>query len=414
MKNKSGNILISVLIFASVALTVIIGLTNWGAAILRSIRTISQREQAFQIAEAGVDYYQWHLAQNATDYRDGTATSGPYVHNFYNKDGDLLGNYSLMITPPLPGSSVVKIVSTGTLASSTISRRVQKTLAKPSLAKFAVTSNDNLRFGSGTEVFGPIHVNGGVRFDGIAHNLVTSSRLTYTDTDFDTVLPNPKWGVYTTSGVADPNPNTPVNSRPDVFIAGRQFPVPSVDFVGLTLGLTELQALAQPSAGGKEWTSSNKKGYLMIFKVTGGITSYDMYTVKNVLAPPGSCANNPTADSQKSGPTIYQWGTWSINTPIASNTTFLGNYPIPADGVIFVSDYVWVEGTINNARVTVVSAIIGNNDPAKNTNITINNDLKYTNYDGKDSIGLIAQGYINVGLISANNCLLYTSPSPRD
>jgi len=67
MKNKSGNILISVLIFASVALTVIIGLTNWGAAILRSIRTISQREQAFQIAEAGVDYYQWHLAQNATD-----------------------------------------------------------------------------------------------------------------------------------------------------------------------------------------------------------------------------------------------------------------------------------------------------------------------------------------------------------
>ncbi len=399
MKNKSGNILISVLIFASVAVTVIIGLTNWGTAILRSIRTVSQREQAFQIAEAGVDYYQWHLAQNATDYKDGTATSGPYVHNFYNKDGDLLGNYSLTITPPLPGSSIVKIVSVGRLASSTISRTVQKTLAKPSLAKFAATSNDNLYFGSGTEVFGPIHANGGIRFDGVAHNLVTSSRTTYTDPDSGIT----KWGVYTNSGADDPNPNTPVNNRPDVFIAGRQFPVPSVDFVGLTLGLTELQALAQPANGGKEWSSSNKKGYLMIFRVTGGVTSYDLYTVKNLVAPPNNCGTDNTANAQKNGPTIYQWDTWSIKTPLANNTTFVGNYPIPANGVIFVNDHVWVEGTINNARVTIVAAIIGNNNPANNSNITINNDLKYTNYDGRDSIGLIAQGNINVGMVSADN-----------
>ena len=399
MRNKSGNILISVLIFASVAVTVIIGLTNWGATILRSIRTMSQKEQAFQIAEAGVDYYQWHLAQNPTDYKDGTATSGPYVHNFYNKDGDLLGTYSLMITPPLPGSSVVKIVSTGTLASSTISRKVQKTLAKPSLAKFAATSNDDLYFGSGTEVFGPIHANGGIRFDGVAHNLVSSSRLTYTDPDSGIT----KWGVYTNSGADDPNPSVgPVNNRPDVFIAGRQFPVPNVDFVGLTLGLTELQALAQPAAGGKEWTSSGREGYLIVFKVTGGVTSYDLYTVKNLVVPSNSCSSNVTANSQKTGPKIYQWGTWSIKTPISSNTIFVGNYPIPANGVIFVGDDVWVEGTVNNARVTIVSAIIGNNNPLNNTNITINNDLKYTNYDGRDSIGLIAQGNINVGMISAD------------
>lgn len=400
MKNKSGNILISVLIFASVAITVIIGLTNWGAAILRSIRTMSQKEQAFQIAEAGVDYYQWHLAQNPTDYKDGTATSGPYVHNFYNKDGDLLGAYSLEITPPLPGSSVVKIVSTGTLASSTISRRVQKTLAKPSLAKFAATSNDNLYFGSGTEVFGPIHANGGIRFDGVAHNLVTSSRTTYTDPDSGIT----KWGVYTNSGPDDPNPSVgPVNNRPDVFIAGRQFPVPNVDFVGLTLGLTELQALAQPAAGGKEWTSSGREGYLIVFKVTGGVTSYDLYKVRNIVSPPGSCGTDVTANNQKNGPKIYQWGTWSIKSPIASNTIFVGNYPVPANGVIFVADDVWVEGTINNARVTIVSAIIGNNNPLNDTNITINNNLKYTNYDGRDSIGLIAQGNINVGMISADN-----------
>ena len=395
-----GNILLSVLIFASVAVTVIIGLTNWGATMLKSIRTVAQKEQAFQIAEAGADYYQWHLAQYPQDYKDGTATTGPYVHNFYDKNGNVLGNYSLMITPPLPGSTVVKIVSTGTMASSTITKKVQKTLAIPSLAKFAVVANESLRFGEGTEVFGPIHSNGGIRFDGIAHNLISSAMATYTDPDSGIV----QWGVYTTSGQDDPVPSAgPANNRPDVFIAGRQYPVPSSDFAGLTLGLNQLQATAQPAAGGKEWPASNKQGYQMVFKVTNGVTSYDLYKVNNIQSTPNNCGNDATAQSQKSGPKYYQWGTWSIKSPINNNRTLVGNYPIPTNGVIFVNDHVWVEGLIANARVTVVAGIIGNTDPMKDANITINENLRYTNYDGRDSIGLIAQGNVNVGMVSAND-----------
>ncbi len=395
-----GNILLSVLIFASIAVTVLIGLANWGATMLKSIRTVSEKEQAFQIAEAGVDYYQWHLAQYPSDYKDGTATSGPYVHNMYDKNGDLLGTYSLEITPPLPGSTVVKIVSTGKLASSTISKKVQKTLAIPSLAKFAVVANDNLRFGDGTEVFGPIHSNGGIRFDGIAHNLITSAVATYTDPDVMTT----EWGVYTTSGQDDPIPALgPVNNRPDVFIAGRQFPVPGSDFVGMTLGLTQLQALAQPAAGGREWSASNRQGYQIVFKVVNGVTSYDMYRVNSIQATPNGCGTDATATSQKNGPKYFQWGTWSIKSPINNNRTLLGNFPIPSNGVIFVNDHVWVEGTINNARVTIAAGIIGNSDPTKDANITVNNNLRYTNYDGRDSIGLIAQGNINVGMVSADN-----------
>jgi hypothetical protein len=397
-----GDILLSVLIFSAVAITIVIGLTNWGASMLRSIRTVAQKEQAFQVAEAGLDYYQWHLAQYPSDYKDGTATSGPYVHNFYDKDGNLIGTYSLNIIPPPPGSTVVKISSTGTIASSTISRTVQKTMAIPSLAKFAVVSNDNLRFGEGTEVFGPIHSNGGIRFDGLAHNLISSSMATYTDPDPPGLV---QWGVYTTAGADDPVPaNGPVNNRPDVFIAGRQFPVPGTDFTGLTLGLTQLQALAQPSQGGKEWSSSGKKGYQIVFKVTGGVTSYDMYKVNNIQAIPSGCGTDSTANSQKTGPKYYQWGTWSIKTPLnATNRTLQGNYPIPANGVIFVNDHVWVEGQVNNARVTIAAGIIGNTDPLKDANITINNNLLYTNYSGLDSIGLIAQGNVNVGMLSAND-----------
>ncbi len=399
-----GDILLTVLIFASVAITVIIGLTNWGASMLKNIRTISHKEQAFQIAEAGVDYYQWHLAQYPSDYKDGTATSGPYIHNFHDKDGNLLGTYSLVITPPLPGSTVVKIVSTGTLASSTISRKVQKTLAIPSLAKFAVVANDNLRFGEGTEVFGPIHSNGGIRFDGLAHNLVSSAMATYTDPDPPGLV---RWGVHTTFGADDPVPASgPVNNRPDIFVAGRQFPIPGTDFAGMTLGLTQLQALAQPAAGGKEWSPSNKKGYQIVFKVTNGVTRYDIYKVNNIQATPNNCGNDNTANAQKSGPKYYQWGTWSIREPINSNRTLVGNYPIPQNGVIFVNDHVWVEGTINDARVTVAAGIIGNTDPTKDANITINKDLNYANHDGRDTIGLIAQGNINVGMISESDLII--------
>lgn len=396
-KYNKGDIIISVLVFAAVAITIIIGLVNWGAVMLKGIKTVASREQVFQIAEAGADYYQWHLAQAPSDYKDGTNSSGPYVHNFYDKDGNLLGKYSLTITPPMAGSTIVKIVSVGTLATSTtasttISRTVQKTLAIPSLAKYAVVSNDNLRFGEGTEVFGPIQSNGGIRFDGVAHNLISSAKATYFDNDSD--VNSTQFGVYTQSGQNDPQPPGAVPSRPDVFMAGRQFPVPASDFAGLVIGLTQLHNLAQPAAGGKTWSDSNAQGYHMVFKVTNGVTSYDMYKVNAQITNPNNCTNSSSQT---------QWGTWSIKTPISSNQTLVGNYSIPSNGIIFVEDDVWVDGIVNNTRVTIVAGIIGNTDPAKNSNITVNSNLLYSNYDGRDSIGLIAQGNVNAGMMSADD-----------
>ncbi len=380
-----GDILLSVLVFAAIAVTMVIGLVNWGGSLLKNIRTVATREQAFQIAEAGADYYQWHLAQAPNDYKDGTGAAGPYVHNFYNRDGDLLGTYSLTITPPPVGSTIVKIVSVGTVASTTVSRTVQKTLAIPSLAKFAVVANDNMNFGSGTTVFGPIQSNKGIHFDGVAHNLVSSSLNTYTDPD--TGLS--QWAVYTTSGTDDPRPNTPVNNRPDVFMAGRQTSVPAFDFTGLTAGLAQLQTLAQN--GGKEWTASGQQGYHIVLKTND---TYDLYKVTAQVASPSSnCTNSQSGAINQGG-----WGTWSISTQTAVNTAGSNNYPFPSNGIIFFDDNVWVDGTISSARLTIVAGIVGatSNYPS----ITINKNLKYTNTDGSDVIGLIAQGNINSGLVS--------------
>jgi hypothetical protein len=390
---KHGSIIITVLVFAAVAVTIIIGLVNWSSAMLMSVRNIQSKEQAFQIAEAGIDYYQWHLAQTPNDYKDGTTTPQPYVHSFYDKDGNLLGTFSLTITPPPVGSTKVTIVSKGTLstttASTTISRTIKSVLAIPSLAKYAAVANDNMRFGAGTEVFGPIHANGGIRFDGLGHNLITSAMATYTDPDPPGNLV--QYGVYNVSPTADPQPPGQLAPKQNIFMAGRQFPVPRADFAGLTAGLSQLQTLAQN--GGKEWTPSNKQGYHVVLRTDG---KYDLYKVTALQVTPNNCGTDATAQSQN------QWGIWTIRSPIASNQTLVAGSPFtyPGNGVIFFDDHVWVDGQINTARLTIVAGIIGNSDPTKNANITVNSDLKYTNYDGSDVLGLIAQGNVNVGLVS--------------
>jgi hypothetical protein len=68
---------------------------------------------------------------------------------------------------------------------------------------------------------------------------------------------------------------------------------------------------------------------------------------------------------------------------------------------VFVEDHVWVEGTINTARLTIASARFPDS-PATRTSITVNNPLLYTNKDGTDVLSLIAQNNFNVGLVSSS------------
>ncbi len=129
-------------------------------------------------------------------------------------------------------------------------------------------------------------------------------------------------------------------------------------------------------------------GYKIVLK---NDDTFDLYTVHSLLSPPSNC--NDILDQA-------DWGTWSINTS-GTPIVLVGNYANPTNGLIFVEDNLWIEGQINTARLTIASARFPEN-PTTNTNITINNDLKYTNYTGTDVIALIAQNNINAGLASAN------------
>src|SRR3989344_2911271 len=354
-----GQLLIQVLVFAAIAILVLVGIASFVSVSIQAGRITVQRELAIEIAEAGIDYYRWHLAHSPNDYQDGTGSAGPYVHNLLDKNGNIVGQYILDIIPPPVGSTLVTITSTGKIsANPNLQRKIQTKLAIPSIAKYAVIANAAMRFGAGTEVFGPIHSNGGIRFDGLAHNLVTSSVSSYDDPDH---TGGNEFGVHTHVSPTDPLPPAQVPSRPDVFEAGRQFPVPAVDFAG-----------------------SGGLGYRIVLKTND---TFDLYRVNSLVSPPSGCS------SSQSG-----WGTWSINTTGGAQT-FLANHQFPANGIIFAEDHLWVEGQIDGARLTISSAKFPDNSSTR-TSIAVNNNILYTNYDGSDIIGLIAQNNFNVGLKS--------------
>jgi hypothetical protein len=384
-----GQLLVQVIVFSTIAIIIIGGLVGWAGTNIKASRLSLERERSIQLAEAGIDYYRWHLAHAQTDYQDGTGVPGPYVHDVLDKDGDVAGQFSLVVTPPIVGSTKVRIESTGIpINNPQIGRKITVEFAIPSLAKYAVVANDNMRFGLGTEIFGPVHSNGGIRFDGLTHNIMTSSLATYNDPDHVGAV---EFGVHTHvnpppgSGTTDPfrpleaPPTNPVQSRPDVFEIGRQFPVPAEDFVGLTSNLAQIKADAQ--ASGRYLASSGSQGYQIILKTND---TFDVYRVTSQINQSG-CTNSQS----QSG-----WGTWSIN-----NRVFVANYAIPANGLVFVEDNAWVQGTINSARVTIAAGRFPDN-PSNRPNIIVNNDLLYTNYDGQDVIGLISQGHVHVGLVS--------------
>lgn len=378
---NKGQILIQVIVFGSIAVYFLGAFASWAVLNIKASRQTFNREQAIQIAEAGIDYYRWHLAHAPTDYQDGTGGPGPYVHNFGDKDGNIIGQFSLNITPPALGSSLVTVESTGDVnVDASASREIAVRLAKPSIAKYAVAANDVMRFGQGTEVFGPIHSNQGIRFDGLAHNIVSSAVASYNDPDHSG---GNEFGVHTHVSPTDPLPPAPVPQRTDVFEVGRQFPVPAIDFTGITADLAQMKSDAQ--ADGFYRPSAGALGYHIIFRTDD---TFDLYRVTGLVNAPSRCTNI----LNQSG-----WGTWSI-----SNQNLIGNYPLPTNGIIFLEDDIFVDGQINGARVTVVAAFLPDNPPFRK-NIIVNNDLLYTSLDGSDVIGLIAQGNINVGMVSEDD-----------
>jgi hypothetical protein len=309
----------------------------------------SQSAESLNIAEAGVNYYLWHLAHNQTDYKDGGTTPtiapyGPYVHDFYDIDGNLLGTYTLYITPPTSGSTIVTIKSVGQVTHFQGTRTILAQVGQPSFANYALLSNSQVWFGSTETSNGPVLSNVGVHFDGINNGTVSSASSTYTPSaqyGGNGSVENGVWGLG--------GPKSQWN-----------YPVPSVDFTKVTANLSSLQSLA--TSGGTNLAPSRAMGYYLNLRSDGKI---DYYKVTN-----------------------------ETNSGITDTLISSGNAP-PANGVLFVNDNVWVQGTNWPGRITIASAVLPQS-AATNTNINIIGNLTYATMSGADAIGLIAQNNVNV------------------
>lgn len=388
--------MIQVLVYGAIGVLLIGSLIAWGTVNLKLTNQAVTRERALQIAEAGIDYYRWHLAHDKTDFQDGTGLPGPYVHDFVDRTGEAVGKFTLDIEPPVLGSTLVTINSTGEVNGfPNLARTIEVKMAVPSFAKYALLANAVMRFGQETKTFGPVHSNEGIRFDGFAHNVVTSAKADYNDPDHDDTGDKNEFGVHTHLKLPPPEnnlvssfrvyeaPPNPVMTRNDVFLAGRQFPVPAVDFNGLISTLSEIKTVAEQSD--YYFAPSGVYGYNLVLKTDD---TFDLYKVNSLMPLPKNNCRKPNWKDQEG------WGTWSIGSQ-----TLIDNYPFPANGLIFAEDNIWVEGQIDGARLTIAVARFPENSSTY-AHINFNRDLRYTNYDGTDVIGLIAQGNINAGMDS--------------
>ncbi len=363
--SQRGSILPLILIFGSFFLTIFTSLLLY----IYSQRHLSvikiQREEAFNITEAGIEMYHWHIiseldgktAEQVGTYWDGDPLGIPFYEREYkDPQGSAIGKFKLEVIKPEEGSTVIEVKSTGWHYNNPeVKRVVEVKFRKPSWSDYSVLADDVMRFGEGTEIWGSIHSNGGIRFDGIAHNLISSSKETYWDPDTGS------WqdGVWT----SQPDPN-------QVFLAGIKYPVPETDFTGVTSDLKEIKDNAQVDGIYLPYAGHSKDGYDLEIKDNGTL---DVYKVKS---------------------------RGSISHHVYSKDSYQ-NLPFPSNGLIFVEDDATIKGSLNDVQLTIACADLTSG--SNHRNIYIENDIKYAGYDGTEILGLIAQGSVKIGLYSEDN-----------
>jgi hypothetical protein len=423
LKSKNGSALAYALVIMAIAMIILTSMLNYTVSQIKFSSNRKEKEEAFQIAEAGIYFYRWYLAHQTAgktarevdDFWQNSNPLGvhdPYEEDFKDPEGGVIGKYKIEAERPASGSTIVIVKSTGwTNKEPNLKRTVQVRFRRPSWSEYAVLANDFMRFGQGTEVFGKIHSNKGIRFDGTVHNIVSSLVTTFDDPDHSG---GNEFGVHTHvnappgSGVNNSYrpleaPPNPVQTRSDVFLIGRQFPVPEVSFTGVSSDLSFMKTQAQ-SGHGRYF--DNTYGRRIVLKSDGAMDvcnvnaydniSYSITSYNGVIAGAtgSSIGTNGSSCTTTSCCSYNDCGWIQPSSHKKGKCVSINNYTIPNNGIVFVENNIWVEGTIDDKKVTIIAADTSGGT-SRDVYIGLNN-LLYTNFDGRDIIGLIAQNNISV------------------
>jgi len=361
------------------------------------VGTNVQSQKAFNIAEAGVNYYLWHLSHNQTDFKDGQSTPttpdptlgfGPYVHNYINDDAINEGTFTLWVNPQGGGSTIAKIRSIGKVAGTNITRTIDAQIGSPSFASYAVVSDSALWFGNTESATGPVDSNQGVRMDGASSTDVTSANASYVPSFQIGGDGASHPGVWCNSSVTTP---VNCNTRPKT---DWRYPVPTIDFNQVTGSLCTIKktafladastaSLASGANACSQTPTNLTAAYLPQRSSSGSYSLTKGYLIK--------LNSNGTYDllqvnGENDRTTSY---TSALTTsPIATGIT------IPSSGVIFAEDNVWVlSNPTYHGRVTIAAGRLATSN---NAEIVIAGPLVYSTKNGSDAIGLIAEDSVTV------------------
>ncbi len=93
-----GSIMLLALVFGAIFFVVFSGLSGYVIAENNFEAFHRARSEAFSIAEAGLEYYRWHLAHFPSDLQNGTGQPGPYTIPYDDpQTGKEIGTYTLNI-----------------------------------------------------------------------------------------------------------------------------------------------------------------------------------------------------------------------------------------------------------------------------------------------------------------------------
>jgi len=348
-----GSIMLLAIVFGAIFLTVLGALASFSITQNKVQIADTGKTKALSLAEAGIEYYRWHLAHYPTDLKNG-GSSNSFTLTQSDPEGGTAGTIAMTITPnqACGQTQSVDINSKGIVADgSNESQTVLARYAQPTVAQYSYIVNDSVWAGSDRVINGPYHSNGGIRMDGTANAPVTSSLST--------------WQCTSDFGCS------PTKTEPGVFGSGPNqtlwsYPTPQVDFSGIAANFSNLKSIAQSDgiyfarySGGSSNSQAYWKGYHLIFNSAGTVTVKRVSaTYKNTVQP-----INP-ADST------------SDHTVIQNETT-LGTYTIPADcGLIFVEDNTWIEGTLGQKATVVVANVT---DTGVTPNAMLPDNITYAN-----------------------------------
>jgi hypothetical protein len=396
-QNENGFVLPMLLSFIVAIAIVISAVAMLLSSNFKAANNSVESQKAFNIAEAGVNYYLWHLNHNPTDYKDGKTTPatpdpvlgyGPYVHDYIDDNAKKLGTFTIWVKPQGNGSTIATIRSYGKVTGSNFVRTVEAQIGAPSFASYSVASDGALWFGNTESANGPVHSNQGIRMDGSSNADVTSAKTTYVAPsnlggNGSTSYP----GVWCSSAITSPvNCNT--RSKVDW-----RYPVPQLDFNQITGSLCTIKKVAFASDSStaslatqatactqvpttrtaaylpqRNTTYSATRGYLIELLPTGKYNLYNVNSEDDLGA------------------------TYSAALTLQSVAT---NVTIPSQGVIFAEDNVWVRSSPTySGRVTIGAGRLANS--TNNADITIVDDLVYGTKNGSDAIGLVAENNVTI------------------